>query len=482
MDSTKEDSVVISCPGCGARFAVTSSMVGRRARCAACDKPFIVPAAKPPREPKPELPPHIGFECRVCGTRMYGHSKDVGKKLKCDDCGALNVVPPPPAPKPKNIPAALEGEQYELWEPEEQPLPSEILAAQPKYIALKCRRCDTVMHGTEKQVGQLIACPDCGTKNIVPSPPKPVSKPSVLAPASQTPKLDPDAHPGERPFVSVPMPKMLHEEEHEAEYAAALEKSKRTGKPMEIDSRGRPIMPRFPLVQGVLPFLLSPGVPVAWVGLSVGFVAAGWVFRMGLEYVMQGEMATIAGMCFIALSFGMAVIFGAILSSVVLQIIMESSEGNRQIHHWPGLLDWFANLFYLGISISMSILPGWAVGQIPPLNTEPGLAILLGSVSLVVCIPMVILSQLDINSPFGIASGRMLGSLLRCPFSWAFFYLEWLAIVVICDGATYLAAKRNPELTIWILPLWVAGIMLFARLLGRLAWRLADAMAVETKS
>src|ERR1043166_9042467 len=64
----------------------------------------------------------------------------VGKQIKCADCGALTVVPEPPKPKPKNLPAALEGEQYELWDPDEQPLPGAIIAVQPTYIPIHCRK------------------------------------------------------------------------------------------------------------------------------------------------------------------------------------------------------------------------------------------------------------------------------------------------------------------------------------------------------
>src|SRR5205823_6587163 len=182
---------------------------------------------------------------------------------------------------------AMEGEQYELWDAEDQPLPSQILAAQPKYIAVKCTRCGTLMYPTEKQVGQQIACPDCNTKHVVPPPPKPVAKPSVLASNAETPRLDSAARPAERPYVAVPVKKMLHEEQAEEAYARALEKSKRTGKPMEIDSRGRPIMPRWPLISGILPFVISSHVPVVAVALTVGFAAAGVVFMKGLEMAMM---------------------------------------------------------------------------------------------------------------------------------------------------------------------------------------------------
>ncbi len=47
---------------------------------------------------------------------------------------------------------------------------------------------------------------------------------------------------------------MFREEEQEAEVTRAIEKMKRTGKPMEIDSRGRHVMPRYPLLTGIWNF------------------------------------------------------------------------------------------------------------------------------------------------------------------------------------------------------------------------------------
>src|SRR5690349_7867335 len=116
----------IACPNCGARFAFSSAIAGRRASCSACNEQFLVPAL-PPRagksssgrqDPEPEVeepvqqPVHVGFECRLCGTRLYAEVSQVGQQVKCPDCNAKTEVPPPPPPKKKNMPAALEGEQY----------------------------------------------------------------------------------------------------------------------------------------------------------------------------------------------------------------------------------------------------------------------------------------------------------------------------------------------------------------------------------
>jgi DNA-directed RNA polymerase subunit RPC12/RpoP len=464
-------------------------MIGQRARCAACSLAFTIPAPtnKPasvktpppkPQETAPKQPEHVGFDCRVCNTRLFALTADVGKQLKCPDCGALTVIPPPPPPKPKNMPAALEGEQYELWDTDEQPLPSQLIAAQPKTVTLKCRRCDTVMHPLANLVGQPVRCPDCGTVNIVPPPPRSVVRPSVLAPDALTPVLDPDADPGERPLVLPSSPGMLHDDRFEDEYRRAKEKSQRTGKPMEIDHRGRPLLPRWPLISGVLPFLVSRGVPVIWLLMSMGFAGAAWALLTGIA-TANSESGAFTGVPLIGGGSALLMITIAGAYSCLLQIVMESSEGNRAVYHWPVLTDWLASLLWFGVAVPMSALPGWAIGHIPGVGADPRVPILLIAASVLILLPIVILSQLDINSPAGILSGRILGSLLRCPFSWMLFYFETAVLAAICGGATYLVLEHYPNALLWLVLLYTAAVILFARLLGRLAWRLAEAMPLE---
>jgi hypothetical protein len=379
------------------------------------------------------------------------------------------------------MPAALEGEQYELWDADEQPLPSQLIAAQPKTVTLKCRRCDTIMHPMVNLIGQPIRCPDCGTTNIVPPPPRPVVRPSVLAPDAQTPVLDPAAHPGERPLILPPTGAMLHEEQFEEEYRRALEKSQRTGKPMQIDRRGRPIMPRWPLVTGVLPFLFSVAIPLVWIFSSAGFAGALWLLLTGI--VMSGEgYGAIGGMPLFAAGCASMMICAAGTYTAILQIVMESSEGNRTIHHWPSLPDWFVSLLYLGVALPFSGILGWVISFIPAVAADPRWVALANGASIFIFFPIVMLSQLDINSPAGLVSARILTSLKRCPFSWAFFYFENAVMAAICGGATYFVETKYPNATLWLVPLYVLALILFARLIGRLAWRLAEAMPLADEN
>lgn len=503
MASSQSETTVVACPGCGSKLAVPIKMIGQRARCAACSQAFTItlpsslqpPAKKQaaikrpitaasaeqppepePASPFPDPPEYVGFECRVCSARLYALTSAVGKKLKCGECGALNEIPPPPPPKGPNLPAALEGDQYELWEADEQPLPSQLAAAQPKFVTVVCSKCNTAMHPTINRVGQQITCPDCGHREVIPPPPKPKAKKDVVA--ADAPELDPRSAPADRPYVPMPVSGMLYDDEREQEYQRALDKARRTGKPLEIDHRGRPIMPRYPLITGVLPFLFSRGVPLVYLGIALSYMFGAYVLLQGIAVSAAGYGA-LSGMPLFAIGCALLMFATAFTYSCVLQIVMESSEGNRVVHHWPGFTDWLGSLLWAGVAIPFSAVPGWALGQIPAIAENTYARALVTDISVIIFLPIIMLSQLDINSPAGILSGRILKSLVRCAFSWLLFYFLIILLDLACGEATYLVLQRAPNWMLWLAFIFALAVILYARLLGRLAWRLAEAMPIE---
>lgn len=477
MAATNRSIGPVACPGCGSKYEFPAAMVGKRGRCAKCGVEFTVPvpvATKPDPPRQSDAPQYIGVACYLCGTRMYGSPSQVGQKLKCPDCGARTELPPPPKPKAKNIPAAMEGEQYELWDADAQPLPSELIARQPKYIAVRCRQCDTLMYATEQQVGQRIACPDCGTKHIVPPPcePKPAHSPVVSD--ADAPKIDPAADPGERPATIAPeINKLIYEEQQAGEYARALAKSRRTGRRMEIDSRGRPILPRWPLITGVVPFLFTPGVPVRWLALAIGFYFSGTTALSGLKDATGGGYNAVYGIIFFVIGAIATMIFSSLAASFLLAIVTESSDGNKQIQNWPFVFEWFTDLFFVALAAVVSSFPGWVIGQLALDN--PTQQIMAVAATAGVCFPVMLLSQLDIGSPWAIVSPRVLWSILRFPFSWLTFYVETTALIAGCVAAGVYLASRGYDPLLAVAPLGVAVLFLYGRLLGRLGWCLAEA-------
>jgi DNA-directed RNA polymerase subunit M/transcription elongation factor TFIIS len=398
---------------------------------------------------------------------MYGRPDQVGRKIKCPDCGAQNEVKPPPAPKRKNTPAALEGDQYELYDADVRP--TALKAAQPNYIAVKCRQCDTMMYATEKQVGQTIDCPDCGRKAKVPAPavPKPVK--SVLAAEAQTPKLDPAFAPFELPpAVPAETLQRIEAELDATPYGQALVESRRTGKPLTVDRRGRPILPRWPLLTGVLPFMISRGVPVRWLGLSLGLGFSVATLLSGLALAMSGGMGALAGMCIFVVGCVATMFCSSLTASSLLAIIGESSDGNKEIQSWPSVFDSFGDLLLFAVAGMVSAFPGWLVGHFAVAQIE--YKVLAIATGMLLVFPVILLSQLDIGSMWAVVSPKVLRSMARFPFSWLMFYIESALITAGCLAAAYSGS-------LWVLvPVAVAGLILYARLLGRLGWRLAEAI------
>ena len=54
-----------------------------------------------------------------------------------------------------------------------------------------------------------------------------------------------------------------------------------------------------------------------------------------------------------------------------MQIVMESSEGNRQILIGQTFSIGSVVLLYVVVGAMMSAVPGWAIGHIPPLSSDP---------------------------------------------------------------------------------------------------------------
>ena len=129
-------------------------------------------------------------------TRMYGRPDQVGKELKCPDCGARTVVPPPPPPKRKTFRPRWKASNTSCGMPTCSRCRANCVAAAAEVHRRDVPVCDTLMYATEKQVGQSIACPDCGTTHVVPAPPKPKPKRSCRRSDADTPELDPAAAPG----------------------------------------------------------------------------------------------------------------------------------------------------------------------------------------------------------------------------------------------------------------------------------------------
>jgi hypothetical protein len=272
---------------------------------------------------------------------------------------------------------------------------------------------------------------------------------------------------------------MLHEQRQELEYARAKEKAERTGKPMEIDVRGRKVLPKWPLLSGFVPFIFTLELFARWISMSAALSVASFCLLTAIAFAMMGGFAAIGAMCIFACGAVLMMLTIAFISGVMLQIIAESAVGDSKLEHWPTFSDWFGAFLLFIVSGMMSALPGSAIGSIPAIAEFEYARAFAVVASLVIFWPVAILSQLEIDSVWGVLSFRVLGTLVRRPFSWAFFYLEVFALLALYAVAEYLIGDNAVVAVVCLPPVFIAALILIARLLGRLGWYLSESITVE---
>ncbi|MEM8864405.1 MAG: hypothetical protein AAGF31_02530 [Planctomycetota bacterium] len=479
MSTAVPSHLVAVCPGCGKRSRVHAVHAGRRTRCKQCGETFRIPSADDPesfhetvdqREPHPPEPakhPPVGFECRVCQTRMTVPAKYIGRKVKCPDCGAATVVSPPPEPRKLDIPAAIFGDQYEVFEGEDQPWAADIAAQQPQWLPVHCRHCQTLMHAQPHQIGQQLTCPDCGVATTV-RPPE--DKPPAIDVTVEAYDISP-------PEVTDGLTEAARAYLSDVETIAAAEVE---AQPL------RPELPRLPLVSGVTRMLRTGGMIGRSLVIAAWATTAVCLLRFGVDiftgagggFVSSGAGA-IMGACLAMLGFLIGLLSFGYFATLAISIVTESSEGSDKLHDPPSTnpIDWMGETLTLGVAAMAAAAPGWIVGQL--VSGEFAVAAAAGLLSLCVCLPVVLLSQLDIGSPWAVVSPRLVRSLARLPGTCLLLTVESLLLLAVPAAAAFAIDHFGyGGIILAAAPLMFAALGYF-RLIGRLAWVVAERTSVE---
>jgi DNA-directed RNA polymerase subunit RPC12/RpoP len=304
-------------------LGVRDQDAGRQARCTQCGELFTIGAAEaaaPPTAaktavevaPAPPIPVLVSFECSLCQTRMTARTADVGKKMECPDCGRRTVIPPPPKAKAPVVPAAMSGEQYELWDAVEAPGKAPKPAA---LVRVECRLCETLMYAAESQIGGEIRCPDCGAMTAVkrPKPVKPRGPQQVRG--GEEYQLDPESAPTERP---VPMPVAIRDAQlHEHARATTVGPDGRLIVQKKAEEK-RPERPRVPLIQGVWRMLVTQEIIARWVITSILLGGVAW---LAVEAFSSAGIGMIAGIFILLLAVGVLVLWTVFASPSLLAVV-----------------------------------------------------------------------------------------------------------------------------------------------------------------
>ena len=217
------------------------------------------------------------------------------------------------------------------------------------------------------------------------------------------------------------------------------------------------------------------------VGIASGLLVAGGTMAIVLGNVndrgLGRETVLAAG------ALGLLVFFSLLWSlsyaaGCMLVIVRETAEGADQMNESPDIdwRDWIFQLVYVAEILAQGVALGWFVRWLLTLALPgtPAPAIGLAIVTFV-AFPVLLLSALESGSALLPFSGPILRSLFRLSWAWGLFYLLSGALLVPIIAIAALVATPYATLG-WLAPapLVAAYLLIYARLLGRLGWLIAE--------
>ena len=190
-------------------------------------------------------------------------------------------------------------------------------------------------------------------------------------------------------------------------------------------------------------------------------------------------MVAMAGLAQTFIGGFFAIIWLAAASNVLIAIVSQSAVGHDRISEWPPMnfIMSMGEMLPVSVAAMFTAAPGWMLGQL--VAQEPWQLALLTCGSLLLGFPITLLSQLAGNSTWELIELKVLGAMVRCPLSMIFFYVESACLAAICVSVTFAVVQFHLLLALALAPLYIGCLLIYARLLGRLAWRLSEAMPVD---
>jgi DNA-directed RNA polymerase subunit RPC12/RpoP len=472
----------LDCPVCHTHWSATLDEVGHETVCPDCGTAVLVPppeeppptrrapdqidpseeyglwgVGQPPQECKEVYQTYVPVICSRCRTRMLATLEQVGGSLVCPDCGTANVVAPPPEEPQESVAAHDTEDVYALGGTGR---PSESAASQT-YFPVICPLCHTRLHATLDQVGQQLICPDCSTPVPIPAPP----------PAP--PKIDPMAGADQSYTVGEPIRPRQFEPIFECDWIETepVESSRpEHGEPLRATLPASPTPAAF--FAGIFRFPFSSGVLARWLALAIGATVVVWFVDAAIAFgQVETEISYFLSMGCGCVAGLLALLLAAIASASLLAIVVDTAAGSQEVVNWPEpiFLDWMFDAFYLLGALTVSLLPGLGLAWLLEKNGHAaGLSVPIGAFLL---FPVVLLSMLEGGSVFRLFSKAVGRTLLSTWWAWVIFYLETAALLL---ASTSLAQASRLMLGGIGTPLAVifltTAVMIYFRLLGRLAW------------
>lgn len=331
----------------------------------------------------------------------------------------------------------------------------------PSYIAAYCKVCNTRVTPKAKFAGRRIKCPDCFS---------PIQLPTVeeyVAQKKQV-KVGDVATPQEHSPYDLQAP-VERTEPVRTEFAQKQSKIRHV--------RKKPKPPKWTFFSNVFEFPWSDTETlIRWAMMSGGLSITGVIAVLNYWLVTENGLMGMIPVVFLLLAqFGIGAWSMSYASSCGFSIIHDTSAGLNKVEGWPegGVREWMIDMMtVVGVFFSSGFVSWLIASPIAQLTSHIGPPVLIIHLFL---FPLALISALDADSIILPYSELTLRSIPRITWAWLLFY-------GLLAGVWLTAAVFLTPLLVFIPvlfgiaagPVFGAGFMISARLLGRLAWLIGE--------
>jgi hypothetical protein len=331
-------------------------------------------------------------------------------------------------------------------------------------VLVVCPICAARLHPPLRRETYRVQCPDCHEPVRVPSPQEAAALETRVK--TQPPKLEEMESTG-----GLVLPPPVRRRPTQTFYSQQT---------VQIRREAPDPPPEWVWFSGVWTFPWQPGVLKKWGFISLGITLLGGLLTLLASLSGGVSSPASAVMAFFALPMIWIGIWTAsYASSACLHVITETSAGNQRINDWPdqgwrdGMFSFLSMLYLVSVAALIGHVAGLAGGA-------AGWGYWLTNAETVrLLFPFLVLSMLETGAWYFPFSVPLAGSFGRNFMDWLVAYLL-LAVLLRGWGWLWLrgavaAPYLMPLATGWI---WAAVILIAARILGRLGWRITQRMPV----
>jgi hypothetical protein len=231
--------------------------------------------------------------------------------------------------------------------------------------------------------------------------------------------------------------------------------------------------PRWAYFSGVFTYPWRPQSMLPFVVLSIGIALCEWSGQLVVSGINSSSRpGALSAGAFGIVWFWLVILTGSYAAACVFAILETTAYNYDAPYDWPEP-DWRERFMHflwmgwcLGLAAALFVTPSALVAETLPVRA------LLCAIGITVVFPVFVLSTMETNSlvPFSGPIWRSLGSQFHV---WGAFYVISSLLLAGCGLASVMLFSQSQLLSPIVLgPLWAATILIYARLLGRLAWRI----------